>query len=87
MIDMHAIESSGPISVISVDSRALRVAEMTTDAGLPVVPHSGNHSMMTVFTMHMLAAVDNAGEYFEYCIEATGPKDSLNRSWPSKTAK
>lgn len=70
MIDMHTVDIVQPdICYIGGLTRALRVAELAADAGLPVVPHSANHSMVTVFTMHMLAAVDNAGEYFEYSIE------------------
>lgn len=50
-------------------TRAKRVAEMAADAGLPVRPHSANHSMVLVFTLHLLAAVDNAAPYVEYSIE------------------
>jgi L-alanine-DL-glutamate epimerase-like enolase superfamily enzyme len=50
-------------------TRAKRVCEMAADAGLPVRPHSANHSMVLVFTIHLLAAVDNAAPYVEYSIE------------------
>jgi len=33
------------------------------------MPHSANHSMVTVFTLHLLAALDNPGPYVEYSIE------------------
>ena len=33
------------------------------------VPHSANPSMVTLFTLHMLAAIPNAGPYVEFSIE------------------
>jgi L-alanine-DL-glutamate epimerase-like enolase superfamily enzyme len=50
-------------------TRALRVASMADQAGLPCVPHSANLSMVTVFTLHMMGAISNAGPYVEYMIE------------------
>jgi len=50
-------------------TRALRVAEMAADRGLPCRPHSANHSMVLVFTLHLMAAIDNAAPYVEYSIE------------------
>jgi L-alanine-DL-glutamate epimerase-like enolase superfamily enzyme len=50
-------------------SRALRVARMADDAGLPCVPHSANHSMVLTFTLHLMAAIDNAGPSVEYSIK------------------
>ncbi len=52
-------------------SRALRVAAMAAEIGLPCVPHSANLSMVTVFTLHMMGAIDNAGPYVEFSIEPT----------------
>jgi L-alanine-DL-glutamate epimerase-like enolase superfamily enzyme len=49
-------------------SRALRVARMASEHGLPCTPHASNHSMVFVFTMHLLAAIDNPGQYIEYGI-------------------
>jgi len=50
-------------------TRALDVAEMAADAGVPVRPHAANHSMVLVFTLHLLAGIDNAAPYVEYSIE------------------
>ncbi len=50
-------------------SRALRVAKMAEHAGLPCVPHSANLSLVTVFTLHMMGAISNAGPYIEFMIE------------------
>lgn len=51
--------------------RTLRVARMAERAGLPCVPHSANRAMVTVFTLHLLAAIPNAGPFLEYSIEDT----------------
>lgn len=53
-------------------SRALRVAAMAQVAGLPCVPHSANHSLVTVFTLHMMGALPNAGPHVEFSIESQG---------------
>ncbi|MGF1627913.1 MAG: mandelate racemase/muconate lactonizing enzyme family protein [Kiloniellaceae bacterium] len=50
-------------------TRTLRVAKMAEDAGLPCTPHSANLSMVTLFTMHLLRAIPNAGKYLEFSIE------------------
>jgi L-alanine-DL-glutamate epimerase-like enolase superfamily enzyme len=42
---------------------------MAHAAGLPVTPHSANLSLVTLFTMHLLAAIPNAGPYLELSIE------------------
>ena len=52
-------------------TRALRVAKMAEQAGLPCVPHSANHSLVTVFTLHMMGAIPNAGPHVEFSIEPT----------------
>jgi L-alanine-DL-glutamate epimerase-like enolase superfamily enzyme len=55
-------------------TRALRVADMARTASsqpLPCVPHSANLSMVTVFTLHMMGAIANAGPHIEFSIEPT----------------
>lgn len=49
--------------------RTLRVVRMAAAAGLPVTPHCANLSMVTLFTMHLLRAIPNAGKYLELSIE------------------
>ncbi len=49
--------------------RALRVAAMAQAAGLPVTPHAANLGLVTLFTMHLLPALPNAGKYLEFSIE------------------
>jgi len=69
---MHAVDIAQPdICYVGGLTRALRVAKMAEQAGMPVVPHSANRSLVTVFTMHMLAAIPNAGPHFEFSIEPT----------------
>jgi L-alanine-DL-glutamate epimerase-like enolase superfamily enzyme len=42
---------------------------MAREAHLPVTPHSANQSLVTVFTLHVMGALANAGPYVEYSIE------------------
>jgi L-alanine-DL-glutamate epimerase-like enolase superfamily enzyme len=72
IIDMHAVDIVQPdICYLGGLTRALRVARMAEAAGLPCVPHSANLSMVTVFTLHMMGALPNAGPYVEFSIEPT----------------
>jgi L-alanine-DL-glutamate epimerase-like enolase superfamily enzyme len=70
------IVAMGAVDIVQPDvcyvgglTRALRVAAMAADAGLPCVPHSANLSMVTVFTLHMMGAIEGAGPYVEFSIE------------------
>jgi L-alanine-DL-glutamate epimerase-like enolase superfamily enzyme len=49
--------------------RTLQVARMAADLGLPCTPHSANHGLVTLCSMHLLRAIPNAGKYLEYSIE------------------
>ena len=49
--------------------RTLRVARMAQEQGLPVTPHAANLGLVTLFTMHLLPALLNAGKYLEFSIE------------------
>jgi L-alanine-DL-glutamate epimerase-like enolase superfamily enzyme len=49
--------------------RTLQVTEAAARAGLPCTPHSANLSLVTVATLHLLAAIPNAGQYLELSIE------------------
>jgi len=72
MIDMRAVDIVQPdICYIGGLARALRVAKMAAQAEMPCVPHSANLSMVTVFTLHMMGAIPNAGPYIEFSIEPT----------------
>lgn len=70
MIDMRAVDIVQPdICYLGGLSRTLRVCRMAEAAGLPVTPHCANLSMVTLFTMHLLRAIPNAGKYLEFSIE------------------
>ncbi len=70
MIDMRAVDIVQPdILYLGGICRTLRVVRMAEAAGLPVTPHCANWSMVTLFTMHLLRAIPNAGKYLEFSIE------------------
>lgn len=70
MIDMRAVDIVQPdVMYIGGIGRTLQVARMAAAAGLPVTPHCANLSMVTLFTMHVLRAIPNAGKYLEFSIE------------------
>ena len=70
MIDMRAVDIVQPdILYLGGISRTLRVCAMAEQAGLPVTPHCANLSLVTLFTMHLLRAIPNAGKYLEFSIE------------------
>lgn len=70
MIDMRAVDVVQPdICYLGGLNRTLRVAKMAEEAGLPCTPHCANLSMVTLFTMHLLRAIPNAGKYLEFSIE------------------
>ena len=70
MIDMRAVDIVQPdILYLGGICRTLRVAKMAEAAKLPVTPHCANWSMVTLFTMHLLRAIPNAGKYLEFSIE------------------
>ncbi|KAA3630715.1 MAG: mandelate racemase/muconate lactonizing enzyme family protein [Proteobacteria bacterium] len=72
-IDARVVDVVQPdICYLGGISRTLRVARMADAAGLPCTPHCANLSMVTLFTMHLLRAIPNAGRYLEFSIE--GPE-------------
>jgi len=70
MIDMHAVDVVQPdVMYMGGICRTLQVASMADAAGLPCTPHAANLSLVTMCTMHLLAAMPNAGKYLELSIE------------------
>ena len=70
MIDMRAVNVVQPdVCYLGGVTRTLKVAEMARQAELPCTPHSANLSLVTVFTLHLMGALRNAGPYVEFSIE------------------
>jgi len=70
MIAMHAVDIVQPdICYIGGLSRALKVANMANEHGMTCTPHAANLSLVTVFTLHMMAVIPNAGRFMEFTIE------------------
>jgi L-alanine-DL-glutamate epimerase-like enolase superfamily enzyme len=70
MIRMHAVDILQPdLCYIGGFTRAWRVAKMGHEAGKLVVPHSSHLSLVTLFSLHFMAAIPNAGPFVEFTIE------------------
>ncbi|MEQ8896239.1 MAG: mandelate racemase/muconate lactonizing enzyme family protein [Roseovarius sp.] len=70
MIDGRIVDVLQPdVLYLGGIARTLRVARMAEAAGMPVTPHAANLSLVTLFTMHLLRAIPNAGKYLEFSIE------------------
>jgi L-alanine-DL-glutamate epimerase-like enolase superfamily enzyme len=70
MIAMKAVDIIQPdVMYMGGITRTLKVTEMGKAAGLSCTPHAANLSLVTLFTMHLLRAIPNAGKYLEYSIE------------------
>ena len=70
MIDGRVVDVIQPdVCYLGGMIRTMAVAKMAEAAGLPCTPHCANLSMVTLFTMHLLRAIPNAGKYLEFSIE------------------
>ena len=70
MIRMNAVDILQPdLCYIGGFTRAWRVAKMAQQAGKLVVPHSSHLSLITLFSLHFMAAIPNAGPFVEFTIE------------------
>ena len=70
MIDTGVVDVFQPdICYLGGIERTLRVVEMAKQAGKIITPHAANLSLVTVFTLHLMGAIDNAGPYVEFAIE------------------
>ena len=70
MLELRAVDVVQPdIAYVGGFTRALAVARMAAEAGVPCTPHAANLSLIPVFTMHLLRAIPNAGPYLELSIE------------------
>jgi len=70
MVATRAVDVVQPdVCYVGGLTRALRVAALAHAAELPCTPHAANHSLVLVFTLHLLAAIANPGPYVEFSIE------------------
>ncbi|MBY6049241.1 mandelate racemase/muconate lactonizing enzyme family protein [Vannielia litorea] len=70
MFELKAVNVAQPdVLYLGGIGRTLQVARMAQAAGLPVTPHAANLGLITLFTMHLLRAIPNAGPYLEFSIE------------------
>ena len=70
MIRMNAVDILQPdVCYIGGLTRAWRVAKMGQQAGKLVVPHSSHLSLVTLFSLHFMAIIPNAGPFVEFSIE------------------
>jgi L-alanine-DL-glutamate epimerase-like enolase superfamily enzyme len=73
MIELRAVDIIQPdILYLGGMGLTMNVARMGQEAGLPCTPHCANLSLVTLFTMHLLRAIPNAGRYLEFSIEGDG---------------
>jgi len=79
MVRMNAVDIAQPdVLYLGGITRAWRVGLLAKLAGKPVVPHSANHSLVTLFTLHLVAAMPNAGPMVEWSIEPAGVNDQAS---------
>ena len=72
IIDLNIVDIVQPdVCYVGGMLRAVQVANMAAAKGLPCTPHCANLSMVTLFTMHLLRAIDNPGKYLEFSIEGS----------------
>ncbi len=70
MIDRRAVDVVQPdICYMGGITRTRWVADYARQAGLPCTLHSANLSLVTLFSLHFMAAIENAGKYVEFSIE------------------
>jgi L-alanine-DL-glutamate epimerase-like enolase superfamily enzyme len=86
MVAGHVVDIIQPdVCYLGGLTSTLRVAKLAGEAGLPCTPHSANLSMVTLFTMHLLRAIPNAGKYLEFSIEGADYypwQEGLFADWP-----
>ena len=70
IIREHGVDIAQPdIFYLGGITRTLAVARLAQKHGLLCVPHSANHSLVTVCTAHMWNVTENFGPFMEFSIE------------------
>jgi len=78
MVQMDAVDIVQPdVCYVGGIARAREAARLAAARSKPCTPHSANRSLVTVFTMHLLAALPNAGPFLEFSIEPSAWTDAL----------
>lgn len=78
MIRMNVVDILQPdLCYIGGFTRAWRVAKMGQKARKLVVPHSSHLSLVTLFSLHFMAAIPNAGPFVEFSIEEDANANEL----------
>jgi L-alanine-DL-glutamate epimerase-like enolase superfamily enzyme len=69
LIGMDAVEVVQPdVCYVGGFSRTLEVAKLAQKRGKRCMPHSANHSLVTLFAMNAMAVIPNPGPYGEFNI-------------------
>ncbi len=70
MIRDHVVDIVQPdVCYVGGISRALAVASLAGELGMACTPHAANHSLVTVFTLHLVPVMRNSGPFMEFSIE------------------
>jgi L-alanine-DL-glutamate epimerase-like enolase superfamily enzyme len=70
MIRLNSVHVCQPdLCYVGGFTRAWRVAKMAQKAGKLVVPHSSHLSLVTLFALHLMASIPNAGPGVEFTLE------------------
>ena len=70
MIDNDTVNVYQPdVCYMGGIERTMRVVRMAEAAGKIITPHTANLSLVTIFTLHLVGAINNAGPYVEFSIE------------------
>jgi L-alanine-DL-glutamate epimerase-like enolase superfamily enzyme len=76
MIRMNVVDILQPdLCYLGGFTRSWRVAKLGQKAGKLIMPHSSHLSLITLFSLHLMAAIPNAGPFVEFTIEGDGNKD------------
>jgi L-alanine-DL-glutamate epimerase-like enolase superfamily enzyme len=70
MVELKAVDVVQPdVCYLGGMTRTLEVVSLAREAGLRCIAHSANLTLVTVFALHLMGAIDNAGSYAEFSIE------------------
>jgi L-alanine-DL-glutamate epimerase-like enolase superfamily enzyme len=89
LLQFQRMITRGVVDVVQPDvgyiggvTRAMQVARMAENWGIPCTPHCANRSLLQVFTAHLAAAAPSAFQYQEWSIEQNPWEDDLYSGVP-----